>query len=467
MSTKVLLIESNSPKLHFIENEFSNFEVYRFACDEQAKIHAFLLRNSVDAIIHFIEPQKSCIAISHLIHNKFPRIAYLQLFHDKDMMLSFKHKSGLNKKLLYGPQKHELIFKNLKKLLWLSKVQKKLYQNEQMAFLLRRWQQMYVSPGVEEFIETANKFISSELNAENVIWFSNEDLEYYGNELWKVHGLTEANDRRSRPGFSKNVFAYKYIQVQEVSKLLKSVVEHSQQNINHCSDCIWFYDKNLETEFVLIPMLNSKRVDGHFLVLNPKNWYHPEDAEIYENFMQSLGHSYVMAEEYSKVRHLSYVDDLTNLYNQRFLPVALDKAIERSDKYTRPFSVLFMDIDHFKKVNDSKGHMVGSKILVELGHIVRQNIRSLDYGFRYGGDEYLVILTDTDPETAKIVAERIRKQVEDSIFEVFDKKIQITLSIGIATYPYHAKTREEVIELADQAMYYGKNKSRNIVFIAS
>ena len=466
MLTRVLLIESNEAKLQFVENEFSNFDIQRFACDEQAKIHAYLLKNHVDAIIHFIEPKKSCMAISHLVHTRFPRIAYMQLFHNKEMMNLFKAKSTMTKKILYGAQKHNLIFKNLKKLLWLSKVQKKLYQNEQIALLLRRWQQMSVAPGVEEFIETANKFLCSELNAENVIWFCNDDLEYYGNEMWKVHGLADANERRAKPT-GRSIFSYKYLPAQDLSKMVKSVSDQAQQTWANCNECLWFYDKHLETEFLLIPMMNSKHIVGHFLVLNPKQWYHPEDADIFMNLMQYMGYNYVMSEEYSKVRHLSYVDDLTNLYNQRYLPVALDKAIERSDKHTRPFSVLFMDIDHFKKVNDSKGHIIGSKILIELGEIVRQNIRSLDYGFRYGGDEYLVILTDADPETAKIVAERIRKQVEDSIFEIFDKKIQITLSIGIATYPYHAKTREDVIEMADQAMYYGKNKSRNIVFIAS
>lgn len=163
----------------------------------------------------------------------------------------------------------------------------------------------------------------------------------------------------------------------------------------------------------------------------------------------------------------TYVDDVTDLFNQRYLPMVLDKEIQRCARSGGKFTVLFMDIDYFKMVNDSKGHWVGSKLIRELGQIIKSNVRGADYPFRYGGDEYVVILIDTDAKQAVHVAERIRKCVESTDFLIDGHNIRLTVSIGLATYPDHAATSEEVMKLADEAMYYGKSKSRNIVFIAS
>lgn len=170
---------------------------------------------------------------------------------------------------------------------------------------------------------------------------------------------------------------------------------------------------------------------------------------------------------YQRILEESYKDDVTSLYNQKYLPVITDQMIEEARETKESFSVLFIDVDFFKKVNDTKGHLIGSGILCELGEILKSNIRDKDFPFRYGGDEFLLLLHNTDSRAAEKIAERIRKQVEAHTFELGEHRINITLSIGIASYPEHATTKEDVIELADQAMYYGKNKSRNIVFVAS
>jgi diguanylate cyclase (GGDEF)-like protein len=180
-----------------------------------------------------------------------------------------------------------------------------------------------------------------------------------------------------------------------------------------------------------------------------------------------LGRHYEHALNFSNAKSLNYMDDLTELYNQRYLKLVLDKEINRAARSKKSFSVLFMDIDHFKMVNDSKGHVVGSKVLIELSKILLEQMRVTDYGFRYGGDEFILILVDSDSNQSLRVAERVRKQVEASVFEVNGQKIKVTLSIGIATYPDHATTKEQILELADRAMYCGKNKSRNVVYVAS
>lgn len=163
----------------------------------------------------------------------------------------------------------------------------------------------------------------------------------------------------------------------------------------------------------------------------------------------------------------SYLDELTGLYNQRYLPMALDHEIQRATRESTPFTLLFLDIDYFKMVNDGRGHWVGSRLLVELGKVLKAQVRSCDYCFRYGGDEFVVILGNADIQNSKIVAERIRKAIESKTFAVDTHNLNLTVSIGLAGYPDHAKNAVGLIKLADEAMYYGKRKSRNIVFVAS
>jgi diguanylate cyclase (GGDEF)-like protein len=184
--------------------------------------------------------------------------------------------------------------------------------------------------------------------------------------------------------------------------------------------------------------------------------------------INSIATRYIaFAYEMCEAKNMSYLDDLTGLYNQRYLPTVLEHEIERCKRSKQPFSVLFLDIDYFKMVNDSRGHLVGSKLLIEVSHILKQAVRSCDYAFRYGGDEFLVVLVGTDPQNGKKVAERIRKNVEEHAFAIEGHQMKLTVSIGLAGYPEHAQSAQSLIQLADQAMYYGKHKSRNIVFVAS
>ncbi len=166
-------------------------------------------------------------------------------------------------------------------------------------------------------------------------------------------------------------------------------------------------------------------------------------------------------------KHLAMKDDLTDLYNQRFLPVVLDNEINRAARRKQTFSILFLDLDYFKMVNDTRGHWIGSKLLKEIGRIVKASIRSCDYGFRYGGDEFVVVLPDTDIKGGQIVAERIRSTIEQTPFLIDGHEVRLTASVGLATFPDHAKTKEQMIQLADKAMYDAKRKSRNIVYVAS
>ncbi|MEW6719303.1 MAG: GGDEF domain-containing protein [Thermodesulfobacteriota bacterium] len=177
--------------------------------------------------------------------------------------------------------------------------------------------------------------------------------------------------------------------------------------------------------------------------------------------------SLINAERNAQVQSLIYIDDLTKLYNSRYLNVVLDREMKRSERYRNFFSVLFMDIDFFKRVNDTHGHLVGSRVLQEVGSVLKSCVRDSDTVARYGGDEFVVLLVETNSEEAMFVAERMRKAIESGHLVVsMGLDIRLTISIGIAAFPEHATTKQHLLNLADQAMYRGKESTRNVVYLA-
>jgi two-component system cell cycle response regulator len=166
----------------------------------------------------------------------------------------------------------------------------------------------------------------------------------------------------------------------------------------------------------------------------------------------------------SHVEQLAYVDDVTHLYNSRFLDLALDRELAGG----RAFTVLFMDLDRFKAVNDRHGHLMGSQLLTEFGRVLRSCVRDEDVLVRYGGDEFVALLAGVDSGGALKVAERIRRVVEDHRFLSREgHSVRLTVSIGLASHPEHAPTKALLLDLADRAMYRGKETTRNVVYIAA
>ena len=175
----------------------------------------------------------------------------------------------------------------------------------------------------------------------------------------------------------------------------------------------------------------------------------------------------INAERSAQVQSLIYIDDLTKLHNFRYLNVVIDREIKRSERYQNLFSVLFMDIDFFKRVNDTHGHLVGSRVLQEVGAVLKSCVRDSDTVIRYGGDEFVVLLVDTNSEEALFVAERMRKAVEnEQLVQSMGIDMRLTVSIGVASFPEHATTKQHLLNLADQAMYRGKESTRNVVYLA-
>lgn len=173
-------------------------------------------------------------------------------------------------------------------------------------------------------------------------------------------------------------------------------------------------------------------------------------------------------QEVAALKGLTFTDDLTGLYNQRYLEVILDRELSLAKRNDVSFSVLFLDMDHFKNVNDTHGHLIGSRLLYEVGQEIKRTLRESDVCFRYGGDEFLIILAHTGLADAVVVAERIRLQVEKKRFLARDGlDIRLTASIGVASVPDHATTKVQIMKAADEALYGVKKAVRNRVIAAT
>jgi len=175
----------------------------------------------------------------------------------------------------------------------------------------------------------------------------------------------------------------------------------------------------------------------------------------------------VCLENIQLLRHseeLSVTDDLTKLYNSRYLNACLLREVQRARRYRSQVSLIFLDLDGFKNVNDRHGHLAGSRALVEVGAVIRNMVREIDVVCRFGGDEFTVILPQTGPEGARIIAERIRCRLAETVFlETFSLSERITASFGVASFPDHADSERGLIQKADEAMYRVKESSKNAV----
>lgn len=221
------------------------------------------------------------------------------------------------------------------------------------------------------------------------------------------------------------------------------------------------------TDAYLIPVCRHSAALGMVVLLNDPSRALPDIEPRRKNILflieQSL-RALENAETYSKAKDLLFIDDVSGLYNHRYLDIALEREMRRVERYASHLAVLFIDIDSFKLVNDEYGHLVGSRVLAEFGSLVKKSVRDVDIVIRYGGDEYTAILVETSSVTAEMVAERIRGQVAAHHFTGPDgQTIRLTCSIGFACCPDDALSKDILLEMADKAMYAGKTSGKNSV----
>lgn len=217
--------------------------------------------------------------------------------------------------------------------------------------------------------------------------------------------------------------------------------------------------ETLKTEdgsFVFL-LNNEKEVLGHLLFKGV--------AAADKDKVMILSHQFALALRrvvlYQKVEQIAIHDNLTAVYTRRYLLERFEEEIRRAQMRKINLSFLMLDVDYFKNFNDQYGHLTGDQILKEIGAIIKASIREIDIAGRYGGEEFGVVLPDTDLPGALLAAERIRLSVEKTSIKAYDTVVKATVSIGAATFPVHGSLRNELLDKADWALYRAKKSGRN------
>jgi two-component system cell cycle response regulator len=217
-----------------------------------------------------------------------------------------------------------------------------------------------------------------------------------------------------------------------------------------------------------VPLRGDDREAGHVWILSEGRRFDEADLATARTIARRANAALATAERYHHAKEKAFIDDVTGVYNARYLLTTADNEIQRAARYGNPLSVLFLDLDRFKTVNDVHGHLIGSETLRVLSGLLGQCVRQVDTLARYGGDEFTILLVDTPHDVALRIAERIRSRVETHLFEAGrDTTLRLTISIGVATCPLHGSTREVVLDAADKAMYRAKSEGRNRISSAN
>ena len=321
------------------------------------------------------------------------------------------------------------------------------------------------------------KALTSSLDLDSILQTIMEKMaEYFRPDTWSLLMVDEEHDE-----------LYFAIAVGDAAEALKNVrlkvgegiagwvAKHGEQLIVPDVEADPRFAKRIDEttkwetrSIICVPLRSKLRVLGVIQLVNVEMKQFSEQ-EVF--FLQSLCDYAAIAIENARwverIQELTITDDCTGLYNARHLYKTLDTEVYRSSRFGYEFSVLFIDLDHFKMVNDTHGHLIGSKLLSEIGYLIKAQLRLIDFAYRYGGDEFVVLLPQTAKDSALVVARRLRDAMRASSFcREEGLNLNVRASIGLATYPHDARTAHDIIRQADEMMYLVKNTTRDNIGIA-
>jgi diguanylate cyclase (GGDEF)-like protein len=225
-------------------------------------------------------------------------------------------------------------------------------------------------------------------------------------------------------------------------------------------------DGNPHRSELIVPMVSEGKTVGLLSAKSPKaNAFTEHDEQILSILAASTAMSLVNADLHQRMEKLTIIDELTGVFNYRHFRSRLEDERRRTVRYGQPLSLVMVDIDWFKRLNDEHGHETGNVALRGLAQVIDSCIRDVDILARYGGEEFIIILPQTALHEAKVIGERIRQHVEQSEFGTGadGQPLRLTVSIGISSFPENGRPEDELVQTVDQALYHAKGKGRNLV----
>jgi diguanylate cyclase (GGDEF)-like protein/putative nucleotidyltransferase with HDIG domain len=230
----------------------------------------------------------------------------------------------------------------------------------------------------------------------------------------------------------------------------------------------WTGDAHLKQgirSIVYLPLMVKGEAIGSLVVASSQpNAYTHGQVHLLESLASQIAMPVENSRLYAKAEQRARVDELTGLFNRRHFDERLGEEIDRHSRYGGMLSLIFLDLDFFKAYNDKHGHLAGDKVLARIGQLIERSIRNIDIAFRYGGDEFAVLLPQSEVDDAFVVAERVRAKIAS---EMHKRKLRITTSIGLASWPSDGVTSDELINAADKALYYTKQTGGNRTCLVS
>lgn len=346
--------------------------------------------------------------------------------------------------------------------------------NQRMLTLQHIWDMMNSSKPISSVLKTTVDTLKTELNYLSCAILQKESDE---NGLYseivaisdeaKVKAKTEEYKipiLNKRLAFNKNDLLWQTLTKKELihSKDLRSALhsilpdlkEDSVERILSSTKC---------RSLIILPLKTIKSDFGVLTVLSYREELTEGELDFLKLFARQIELALTIVNLFQVVKEQAVTDALTGLYNRRYFQECLDKEVIRAKRQNQPFTIIGIDLDHLKRINDKFGHTLGDLAITQISNIMKQNARSIDVPARMGGEEFNILLPGIDSNGGLIAAERIRKAIEANPIEVVGT---ITASVGVATFLEHTDNVEELLELTDQAMYQSKRNGRNQVTLA-
>ena len=346
--------------------------------------------------------------------------------------------------------------------------------NKRMLTLQHIWDMMNSSKPLTNVLETIVNSIQGELGyVHSSIMRKQKDeegeylsvvAEAVNQTIKRADDILQTPIQARRLAYTKDgMFAEaleekKIIQSKDIAASLHAIMPDVEQRV---IDEV-LTDKSIRS-IIVIPLYTREKPFGLFCVFSSREELAESETDFLSMFAQQIELAITIADLFEKVKEQAITDGMTGLYNRRYFEEYLKKEVTRAKRINQPFSIIGIDLDFLKKINDKYGHAYGDLAIKSIANVLMSNARSIDTAARMGGEEFNIILPGVTSEGAMVAAERIRKAIENTELDTIG---HITASIGVATFLEHSDNIEDILELTDQAMYLSKRNGRNQVTLA-